>query len=220
MKQVPTKSALLLLAATIMIGMIDAFVVVSNQGTNKNNNQGRFDTSCNSFTVPGMWSGGLAFGKGEFSFYKSFDSFMKPFTDEDREAFPEIFNLPKGVYEVSLTKPLGIIFEEIEAGEGVFVQDLVEGGLAERQGKIQVGDVLVGVTAVKVVGAKWERRLIPARKFDFDTTVGAIGSNEPKWGCGDVVLMFERPSESDSAAVDKFFEFFEPPFDNPWKQQQ
>lgn len=119
-----------------------------------------------------------------------------------------------------MTKPLGIIFEEIEAGKGVFVQELVEGGLAERQGRVQPGDVLVGVTAVKIVGAKWERRLIPARTFDFDTVVGAIGSNEAKWGCNDVILMFERPGEADSAAVDTFLEFFEPPFDNPWKQQQ
>ena len=53
-----------------------------------------------------------------------------------------------------MTKPLGIIFEEIEAGEGVFVQDLVEDGLAAVQGKIQPGDVLIGVTAIKVVGGK------------------------------------------------------------------
>ena len=79
---------------------------------------------------------------------------MRVFTDEDKAAFPEVFNMPKGVFEVSMTKPLGIIFEEIEAGEGVFVQDLVEGGLAEIQGQIQPGDVLIGVTAVKVVGGK------------------------------------------------------------------
>lgn len=105
---------------------------------------------CAQLTVPGMWGGGLNFGKGDFSFYKSFESFLKPFPEEDRAAFPEVFNLPKGVYEISLTKPLGIIFEEIEAGAGVFVQDLVEDGLAKRQGKVQVGDVLVGVTAIKV----------------------------------------------------------------------
>lgn len=176
-----------------------------------------YHTSLDALSVPGMWGSGLNFGKGDFCFYTSFDGFLKPFAEEDREAFPEVFNLPKGVYEVSLTKPLGIVFEEIEAGKGVFVQDLVEGGLAERQGKIQVGDILVGVTAVKIVGAKWERRLIPARNFDFDTTVGAIGSNEAKWGCNDVVLMFERPGESEKAQVDKFMEFFEPPFDNPCK---
>ena len=201
----------LLLSAVASVG---AFVV-SQPG-----NAGRFDTSCNALTVPGMWGSGLNFGKGDFAFYRSFEGFMKPFTQEDREAYPEIFNIPKGVYEVSLTKPLGIIFEEIEVGKGVYVQDLVEGGIAERQGKIQKGDILVGVTAVKIVGAKWERRMIPARNFDFDTTVGAIQSNEPKWGCSDVVLMFERPGEADRAAVDTFFEFLEPPFDNPWKQQQ
>ena len=171
----------------------------------------RFDTSCHSLTVPGMWGAGLNFGKGDFAFYKGFDNFMKPFADEDREAFPEIFNFPKGVFEISMTKPLGIIFEEIEAGKGVFVQELVEGGLAEVQGKVKPGDVLVGITAIKVVGAKWERRLIPARSFDFDTVVGAIGSNEAKWGCNDVILMFERPEEADPSEVDKFLEFFEPP---------
>ena len=171
-------------------------------------------------SVPGMWGSGLNFGKGEFAFYRSFNSFMKPFTPEDREAYPEVFNLPQGLYEVSLTKPLGIVFEEVEAGKGVYVQDLVDGGLAQRQGKIQIGDVLVGVTAVKIVGAKWERRMIPARKFDFDTVIGAIGSNEEKWGCEDVLLMFERPGEADSAKVDGFLEFFEPPVDNPWKQRQ
>ena len=58
------------------------------------------------------------------------------------------------MYEVSMAKPLGIVFEEIEIGNGVFVQDLVEGGFADTQGKIQPGDVLVGVTAIKVVGGK------------------------------------------------------------------
>jgi hypothetical protein len=182
--------------------------------------QQRFDTACNGFTVPGMWGSGLSFGKGEFCFYRNFDSFLKPFTDEDRQAFPEVFNMAKGMYEVSLTKPLGIIFEEIDIGKGVYVQDLAEDGLAARQGKIQVGDVLVGMTAVKIVGAKWERRMIPARRFDFDTVVGAIESNNGKWGCSDVILMFERPGEADSAAVDKFLEFFEPPFDSSWRQRQ
>ena len=92
-----------------------------------------------------------------------------------------MFSLPKGVYEVKLGKPLGIVFEEIEVGKGVFVQDLVEGGSADRQGIIKPGDILTGITAIKVSGAKWERRLLPAKNFDFDTTVGAIGSNEQKF---------------------------------------
>ena len=140
------------------------------------------------FDASGMWPNGLGFGKGPFRFYKSFESWMSVFSEQDRQAYPELFNLPKGSYEVIMTKPLGIVFEEIEAGKGVYVQDLVQGGAADRQQKIQRGDVLVGITAIKVVGAKWERRLLPARPFDFDTVIGAISSNEPKWGCDDVVL--------------------------------
>ena len=146
---------------------------------------------------------------------------MDVFPDEDRQASPEIFQLPKGLYEVRLPKPLGIVFEEIDSGSGLYVQDLVEGGNADREGTVQKDDVLVGITAVKIVGAKFERRLIPCRGFDFDTMVGAIESNDPKWGCYDVVLMMERPSEIDKKAVDDFMEFFEPPFGwNPWKQRQ
>ena len=141
------------------------------------------------FQVSGMWTNGLSFGKGQFRFYKSFDSWMSVFSEQDRQAYPEVFNLPKGTYEVVMKKPLGIVFEEIEVGKGVYVQDLVQGGAADRlNGVIQRGDVLIGITAIKVVGAKWERRLLPARPFDFDTVIGAISSNEPKWGCDDVVL--------------------------------
>jgi hypothetical protein len=49
---------------------------------------------------------------------------MGVFPKEDREAFPEIFNLPKGTYEVILSKPLGIVFEEIEPGKGCFCAGL------------------------------------------------------------------------------------------------
>jgi len=167
-----------------------------------------------------MWNAGLNFGKGDFAFYRDFDKTMSVFPDEDREAYPEVFNLPKGVYEVRLNKPLGIVFEEIESGRGLYVQDLVEGGNAESTGKIQKDDILVGITAIKIVGAKYERRMIPARNFDFDTMVGAVGSNEAKWGCDDVMVMLERPSESNREEVDAFMSFFEPPFDNPWKQRQ
>ena len=202
------QSAFLVAAAT---STASAFVVKSSSvGVN------RLDTtSLEALTVPGMWPAGLNFGKGSFSMYRNFDDFLKPFSDEDRQAFPEVFNLPKGVYEISLQKPLGIVFEEIEAGKGLYVQDLVEGGNAEQSGEVKIGDNLVAMTAVKIVGAKYERRLIPARGFDFDTMVGAIESNIPKWGCDDVVLLLERPDEADTAEVDKFLAFFEPPFDNP-----
>ena len=145
---------------------------------------------------------------------------MSPFSDEDKVDFPELFRLPKGVYEVSMLKPLGIVFEEIEVGKGVYVQDLVEGGNAELMGQIQQGDILIGVTAIKVVGAKWERRLIPAKDLSFDTVVGAISSNEPKWGCEDVVLQFMRPDEVDEEELQDHLDFFNPPGDSPWRQQQ
>lgn len=164
-----------------------------------------------------LWNAGLNFGKGQFKFYSSFEEWMKPFPEQDRAEFPEIFNLPMGVYEVILRKPLGIVFEEIESGRGLYVKELVKDGYAALDGRVQPNDVLVGITAVKIVGAKFERRLIPCRSFDFDTLVGALSSNEPKWG---FVLLLERPEEANSEDVQSFMQFFEPPFDNPWKQQQ
>merc|ERR1719223_1832135 len=117
-----------------------------------------------------------------------------------------------------MISPLGIVFEEIEVGRGVYVVDLVEGGNADIQDVVQKGDILVGVTAIKVVGAKWERRLIPARDLDFDTVINAIGSNEPKWGCEDVVLQFERPDDvEDAQAVADHLAFFNPPGDSAWR---
>lgn len=94
---------------------------------------------------------------------------MAPFPDEDREQYPEMFKLPDGVYEVALERPLGIAFEEREPGRGVVVDYLVEGGNAEASGVIQPGDILIATTAVKVIGAKWEVRLIPAIDLNFDT---------------------------------------------------
>ena len=163
----------------------------------------------------GMWNSGLDYGKGLFRFYVGFDEFMKPFPDEDREEYPEMFKLPDGCYEVSLQKPMGIAFEEIEAGRGVVVEYLVEGSNSERQGIIKPGDVLIAATAIKVIGAKWERRLIPCRQLDFDTIMGAIGSNEVRWGCKDVILQFARP-EADDDKVKEHLEFFTPPSDSPW----
>jgi hypothetical protein len=59
-------------------------------------------------------------------------------------------------------------------------------------GGIEPGDVLVATTGVIVKGACFERQLVPTQKMDFDTIMSAIGSNEQKWGCEDVVLQFKR----------------------------
>ena len=162
------------------------------------------------------WDG---FGKGPFRFYENFDAFMTPFPAEDREMYPEMFELPKGCYEVALQRPLGIAFEEVSGGQpkGVVVDYLVEGSNAEASGKIQPGDVLIAVTAVKVFGARFERKLLPATELDFDTIMAAIGSNEPKWQCKNVVLQFMRPSEADETKVKDFLQFFEIPFDHVFR---
>ena len=113
------------------------------------------------------WDG---FGKGPFRFYESFDSFMRVFPEEDRQQFPEMFALPKGCFEIAIPRPLGIAFEEIEPGRGVLVDYCVEDGNAAKSGEIQKGDVLFAVTAVKVFGARYERKLIPAIDLEFDTS--------------------------------------------------
>jgi hypothetical protein len=141
--------------------------------------------------------------KGNFKFYNGFREFMSVFPQDDQQAYPEIFNFPSGLYECRLNVPMGIVFEEIDIGRGLFVKEIISGGNADRDGTIRVGDVLVGITAVKVVGAKYERRLIPARKFDFDTMVGAVQSNDARYMCQDVILVMERPTEADSDKTDQ-----------------
>ena len=37
--------------------------------------------------------------------------------------------------------------------------------------------------------------MFPCAKWGFDTVVDAIGSNEPKFECEDVILQFERRPE-------------------------
>ena len=160
------------------------------------------------------WDG---FGKGPFRFYEEFETFMSVFPDEDREEYPEMFSMPKGCYEVALERPLGIAFEEIVPGRGVQVDYLVEDGNAALSGAIKPGDTLYAVTAVKVFGARYERKLIPCIDLEFDTIMGAIGSNEPKWSCKNVVLQFMRPSEAEEPKVREWLEFFQIPSNNVWR---
>ena len=91
------------------------------------------------------------------------------------------------------------------------------GFMQEAYTKIEAGDILYAVSAVKVFGARYERKLIPAIDLNFDTIMGAIGSNEPKWQCRDVALQFMRPSEADEEAVREFLKFFEIPPNNVWR---
>eukprot|EP00966_Prymnesium_polylepis_P144476 3336427-Prymnesium_polylepis.1 len=70
---------------------------------------------------------------------------------------------------------------------------------AAAPGKVEAGDKLVGVTAIKFNGAKWERQLFNCAKWDFETVVEAIGSNEAKFVSDFVILRFERPAASEAA---------------------
>lgn len=155
------------------------------------------------------------------SFYRGFDDWASEYPEEDRVNFPEYFVLPDGVFEVVLNKPLGIAFEEIDVGRGVKVDYLVEGGNAELSGVIKPGDILLATTAIKVLGAKWERRILPCRNLDFDTIMGAIGSNEAKWHRdrkNDVIMQFQRPSETKSEEdIKAYLERIEFPADSPWR---
>jgi len=68
---------------------------------------------------------------------------------------------------VALTKPMGIVFEENdeEAG-GIFVQSVSEGGAADQNGSIKMGDQLIAVGAKKVSG------------MAFDDALGTIVDSE------------------------------------------
>ena len=62
---------------------------------------------------------------------------------------------------VSLTKPLGIVLEELEEGEaGVVVADLVDGGAAARSdGLVRPGDLVLGVGPIDVQQASLDHVL-------------------------------------------------------------
>ena len=111
--------------------------------------------------------------------------------------------LAAGSYNVRLAKPLGIMFEEMKPGEaaGVVVAGLVEGGNAERDGRVLVGDRLMRVSAVSFGGqsalvtigsgqqfTSFSRDLIPCTTLNFETIMSAIQSNEGRYGYTDVVL--------------------------------
>lgn len=62
-----------------------------------------------------------------------------------------------GDYEISLSKPLGIILEESEAGQGgVQIESLAEGGAADISGSIVRGDVLKKIGEVDVSSSDFD----------------------------------------------------------------
>ena len=122
----------------------------------------------------------MEFGSGFGHYYSGWDDWVKEYPDADREAYPALFSLPTDCYEITINKPLGIAFIENDDG-GVSVDYLVEGGNAANSGIIKPGDVLLATTAAMGRDGKFERKVIPSRYLDFDTIMGAIGSNAPKF---------------------------------------
>ena len=60
----------------------------------------------------------------------------------------------------SLTKPMGLVFEENdEEVGGIFVASLAEGGNAEKDGTIKPGDQLVSVNGQYVAGLDFDQAL-------------------------------------------------------------
>lgn len=173
----------------------------------------------------------MEFGSGFGSYYSGWADFIAEYPAEDREAYPALFRLPDRCYEVVLDKPLGISF--IENGDaGVQVEYLVEGGNAEACGEIEPGDVLLATTACMGRDGKFERKVIPSRYLDFDTIMGAIASNEPKFNKqrrNDVILQFAKPDapyENDgdpyaggSRGIKAYMESLKFPSNSPWLQR-
>merc|ERR1719231_1833974 len=170
----------------------------------------------------------MEFGKGFGSYYSGWEDWIKEYPAKDREAYPALFRLPDNCYEIELDKPLGIAFIENDDG-GVKVDYLVEGGNAEASGVIKPGEVLLATTACMGRDGTFERKVIPSRYEDFDTIMGAIGSNAPKFHKlrrNDVILQFARPSapyenEGDpynggSRGIKDYLESIKFPSDSPW----
>mmetsp|Transcript_10203 Transcript_10203/g.11843 ORF Transcript_10203/g.11843 Transcript_10203/m.11843 type:complete len:207 (+) Transcript_10203:181-801(+) len=66
----------------------------------------------------------------------------------------------KNYVSASLTKPMGIVFEENdEEYGGIFVISLSEDGAAEKEGTIKPGDQLVAVNDIKVSGMEFDAAL-------------------------------------------------------------
>ena len=177
----------------------------------------------------------MQFGKGIGSYYSGWEDFCNDYPEADRKAYPALFSLPEGCYEIKLTKPLGIAFEEGESQPippfhgGVVVDYLVEGGNADKDGAIKPGDVLLATTACMGRDGTFERKVIPSRYLDFDTIMGAIGSNGPKFNKerkNDVILQFARPGakyentgdpyDGGQRGITDYLKSLEFPSDSPW----
>jgi len=98
---------------------------------------------------------------------------------------------------VTLQKPLGVVLEESK--DGIYVAEVQRGGNAERNGEINVGDMLISTSAwittneqtygeTRVPGGE-ERVKMAVRGQSFDSVMAAIGTHKAHQ---EVTLEFQR----------------------------
>lgn len=119
------------------------------------------------------------------------DEDLFPYLDENTGNWNK---LPDDVYEVSIKAPMGVVFEENKPGlsAGLYVAEIVEDMNAAKSGELFVGDKLIACTAIKVMGAKWERFLVDTTKLDFETCMSALQSNKAQFGAKDIIMHVKR----------------------------
>ncbi|PSC73495.1 fatty acid-binding adipocyte [Micractinium conductrix] len=106
---------------------------------------------------------------------------------------------------LTLRKPLGLVLAERPGPPvQVFIEEITAGGNAAKDGRLKVGDVLVGCSATLLKTGKegeFEREgygarvMFDARGKQFDTVMAALGSNSERWGIFDVELEVERAAQ-------------------------
>eukprot|EP00197_Chlamydomonas_leiostraca_P008785 CAMPEP_0202865750 /NCGR_PEP_ID=MMETSP1391-20130828/6334_1 /ASSEMBLY_ACC=CAM_ASM_000867 /TAXON_ID=1034604 /ORGANISM="Chlamydomonas leiostraca, Strain SAG 11-49" /LENGTH=166 /DNA_ID=CAMNT_0049545627 /DNA_START=147 /DNA_END=647 /DNA_ORIENTATION=+ len=117
---------------------------------------------------------------------------------------------PAGVeYQLTLKKPVGLVFAQKPSGGPVYVEEVTPGGIADKTGKVQVGDVLSKCSAVVLKSGKegeyeregygqtlytnWDKVMFDCEGQEFNTVMSALKSNNARWGIMDVTLVFRRP---------------------------
>lgn len=120
---------------------------------------------------------------------------------------------PGKLYEVTLKMPIGVVFAQTQGPRSpTVVEAVTEGGSADRAG-LRAGDVLVACSAVQLKAGtegKFEKEGYGARPYDnfetsiidvqgleFKTVMGALKSNNPRWGVTSVTLRIRRGASSE-----------------------
>ncbi|MEW5302274.1 MAG: hypothetical protein WDW36_005075 [Sanguina aurantia] len=118
--------------------------------------------------------------------------------------------LPPGAkVKVVLRQPVGIVFAQKKATGPVIIDELVAGGAAALSGKLAVGDILINCSAVVLKTGmegkyeatgygdtpfnNWDTINFPCEGQDFKSVMGALKSNNPRWGIFNVTMEFKKP---------------------------